>query len=288
MAHLSQAAPSILYHYTSLEVLQKIIQSGLFWASNLRYLNDTTEFAYVLTIVANRVKELAQTADEPKLTVLRDLETLLLAGMKRNAFIACFSERRDDLSQWRGYCPPGLGVCIGFSTAAIKAGIEIRNIGSEETNKEIQAKGIPLLGKVIYLHPDSGSSFDSIIDQASLGVDFGIPGLNSTSLVQLLLSGVAPFYKNDHFAAEQEWRILVGEGATTSQNRGIKFRMGKSTLVPYAEIDLKTRDSQFIKEVIIGPSPNISLSVEAVGSLLSQHSMDHVRVTESAVPYRHW
>ena len=35
-------------------------------------------------------------------------------------FIASFSEEFDLLSQWRGYCPPNDGICIGFDKEIIK------------------------------------------------------------------------------------------------------------------------------------------------------------------------
>jgi len=32
-------------------------------------------------------------------------------------FVSFFSESADKLSQWRGYCPSGSGICIGFDFA---------------------------------------------------------------------------------------------------------------------------------------------------------------------------
>ena len=34
----------VFYHYTSTEVLDKILETATFWASNLYYLNDSSEF----------------------------------------------------------------------------------------------------------------------------------------------------------------------------------------------------------------------------------------------------
>jgi hypothetical protein len=104
------------------------------------------------------------------------------------------------------------------------------------------------------------------------------------SAVYTILNLLAPFYKDVSFSEEEEWRILFNSNVEL----GTKFRQGKSMIIPYKEVDLKTHFSQFITEVIIGPSPNMRLSVNATKKLLQVNKMDHVVVDESRVPYRHW
>lgn len=69
------------YHYTSLEVLFNILDGDAFWASNVRFSNDSMEEKMV------------------------DLDTLY----KRDDYIICFCSESDVLSQWRGYCYNGGG-----------------------------------------------------------------------------------------------------------------------------------------------------------------------------------
>lgn len=73
---------SSFYHYTSLPNLFDILENDCFWASNIRFSNDSTE-----------VK--------------------LLNDDIHDDYVVCFCERKDQLSQWRGYCFEG-GASIGF------------------------------------------------------------------------------------------------------------------------------------------------------------------------------
>lgn len=55
---------------------------------------------------------------------------------------------------------------------------------------------------------------------------------------------------------------------------GLRFRPGKSTLIPYIEMDLnrdeayKSPSSYMIKRVVIGPTPNSELAVEALKNVV--------------------
>jgi hypothetical protein len=58
MQDAAKTPPPVLDHYTSLDALQKIVMGGAIWASDLRYLNDTTEYLYLIDIVIARGREL--------------------------------------------------------------------------------------------------------------------------------------------------------------------------------------------------------------------------------------
>jgi len=47
--------PSVLYHYTSMEALLSIVESGRMRATHIRYLNDTTEAASMWGSVTERL-----------------------------------------------------------------------------------------------------------------------------------------------------------------------------------------------------------------------------------------
>jgi hypothetical protein len=75
---------------------------------------------------------------------------------------------------------------------------------------------------------------------------------------------------------------------------GQRFRPGKSTVIPYVEVELN-RDSDFrisdaymIHKVFIGPTPNPNLSTEALQSFFLAKGHPEVLVEKSAIPYRHW
>ena len=46
MPQPTQLPGGLLYHYTSLEALKAIVESKCFWATNVRFLNDSSEFQH--------------------------------------------------------------------------------------------------------------------------------------------------------------------------------------------------------------------------------------------------
>jgi TATA-box binding protein (TBP) (component of TFIID and TFIIIB) len=49
--------PSVVYHYTSMETLKKIAESGKIWATSIRYLNDISERDYAISEIQQRLKQ---------------------------------------------------------------------------------------------------------------------------------------------------------------------------------------------------------------------------------------
>ncbi len=115
----SGSLPDVLYHYTSMDALMSIAQSGKVWATDTRYLNDRTECTYLFELLKSHIAHrVAKPTDQDR----KDSERLvwLLEIMPRfEVFVASFSELGDLLSQWRAYSTGGVGFSIGFSAKAI-------------------------------------------------------------------------------------------------------------------------------------------------------------------------
>ena len=109
--------PQTLYHYTSLAALVSIVQSRRIWASNIRFLNDHSESLWLRDHVLSILDTKSAVEDD------RDRIKQIVAEIENSpplsCFVASFTERADDLSQWRAYCPPRRGVCIGFDTKCL-------------------------------------------------------------------------------------------------------------------------------------------------------------------------
>jgi hypothetical protein len=111
--------PPTLWHYTSGENLINIIKSGELWSTQVSCLNDQLELRYAQSLL---LKALIDLRAERKLsedeTFFVDLGIERLNEERTNAsewFVACFSRRDDDLSQWRAYGLGEGGYSIGFS-----------------------------------------------------------------------------------------------------------------------------------------------------------------------------
>jgi hypothetical protein len=258
-----------------MEVLISILKTGRLWSSNLRYLNDSSEVKHVIGIIGERLDALTSNPNTFNHQSVASLKSKLAAAMKANVFITCFSESKDDLSQWRGYAPEGCGVCIGFSSSALQKAAQTEAIPASEKRHNT----VSFLTNVIYVDKDSGPTFDLIIE------DMLNERPETSPKPSTMLALSAPFYKNSSFQDEREWRIVTR--SVLSNLSQIQYRVGKSTLVPYLELNLKSCEEDFISEVIVGPSPNIDLSVEALQQMMDG-GMKNVVVTPSDIPYRHW
>jgi hypothetical protein len=110
--------PARLFHYTSQEGLLGIISSRVVWATNLLYLNDSSELLYGFTLARDVFKSML--ADKNSKSVidflkqglgLLDVSALL---PNRDYYTFCLCQRPDLLSQWRAYAASGGGYAIGF------------------------------------------------------------------------------------------------------------------------------------------------------------------------------
>lgn len=111
-----------LYHYTTGENFIKIIQSGELWATQAACLNDTTELTYATEQILQRVKGKLSTPHnrdiDPALTWISNV--LGAPGSEISPmFVACFSEQRDHLSQWRAYSGGEGGYAIQFNSTKL-------------------------------------------------------------------------------------------------------------------------------------------------------------------------
>ncbi len=113
--------PDILYHYTSQEGLLGIIENGEIWATDILYLNDEREFKLAFELACNLLSSRISAASQ-KAQALQNIRSLVtqVAKDRRNVYVSSFSAKGDLLSQWRGYCPQGMGYAIGFRRADLK------------------------------------------------------------------------------------------------------------------------------------------------------------------------
>ena len=105
--HLRQSPPPALFHYTSMDVLEKITSSGKIWASEARFLNDSTEYAHARSYIKTMLEGRTAKDNALRARVSEDLKTVESQFAEHDVFIASFSSDGDSLPQWRGYCSKG-------------------------------------------------------------------------------------------------------------------------------------------------------------------------------------
>lgn len=101
-----------VYHYTSMEKLLKILDTQELWASEIRYLNDTTELGLALERALKELENRAARYEQGHEKTFLEAgfryvqEAVINFGkhmLEANVFVISFSEDPDSLSQWRAY-----------------------------------------------------------------------------------------------------------------------------------------------------------------------------------------
>lgn len=272
-----------LYHYTALDTFLSIANSKVLRASNVHYLNDAKESELGLERlrqVTDDARSTAEGAERAFLTFFSDWLTLKLLD-EYSVYILCFSEARDQLSQWRGYTPHGRGVCLGFSTAKLvsqmqAAGWTFQNCRYQAANQLVWAKSIVerMLSEVREAAP---------MEKGPSQVQF-FSGVLSRTASELLQ--VAATIKHESFKEEREVRFIspmIENGASE-----VRFRVARTSLVPYIEFPLVANSAEHLglDEVLIGPSPSQALTQAALAGFLQQQRIRVGVLGISGTPYR--
>jgi hypothetical protein len=190
-------------------------------------------------------------------------------------YICSFSQEEDLLSQWRGYCPKGIGVSLGFKFSKLKecfgsSGFLIKRCIYNE-NKQLEQ-----LRKLIKRTYNQIKILYTKEKERKLHLDFIIKFMK-----------LAPIFKHPKFAAEREWRIIAG--LKSEVTKSIKFRSGQSMIVPYIETPLpRDGENLYINKIVIGPTNERKLSKASIEYLLRSKNVKFDEVIYSTIPYRNW
>ncbi|SDE83373.1 DUF2971 domain-containing protein [Terriglobus roseus] len=296
--------PEVVYHYTSMETLLKIVESRSIWATCIDYLNDVTEYSFYLEQVDRRLREFVKNGDSQSAffeSYLKGRTGMGSGIIRRRPFVASFSAEPDFLPQWRSYCPNGNGVCIGFRTNCLVRACFSDNEVVRELNRPFHDVRFK---QVVYGVSDDRRLDEELREFLSAAADFDNQIKNKLGLdviFQSILGFRASAQKHPAFKPEAEYRIVV-DGLLDNSENLVRYRASRTTLVPYIKLNLpkkaiesiplyesisELRSRDFIHRVIVGPTPNMSLSTGALRSYFSGLGMS-VNVEGSKVPYRDW
>lgn len=121
-----------LYHYTSTAVLDSLLSNATFWASNIYYLNDASEFQTGIEALKNAFSK-SFDADEIELEECRKICEECIDNIEEwngytwpGIFSVSFSIKEDVLNQWITYAKEG-GVCIEFDSKIMWGNVKPEN-----------------------------------------------------------------------------------------------------------------------------------------------------------------
>lgn len=255
--------PELIYHYTSNDVLLKILEGKSLRMASHHHLNDSMEGEQLFSLLK---KHKSQPSEERITAIRQALDPF-------EFFVTCFSSHSDLLSQWRGYAGNGTGVAIGFRKQAISQAIT----GSHEA----------LLYTVAYVDDLQDLLADRAKTISAILTSSGAPGQKAIQSFAKERWAIKP----KGFAEEQESRLIVTidsrSGALTPTTKGLQIgyfatasEVREFCMFRFYDFENLT----FIESITLGP--NNRTSEDALKRYLAGLGMDHVKIGRSAISYR--
>lgn len=282
--------PEVLWYYTTGDTMIRILSGGEIWTTQAQCLNDSLEIRHGLSLLRD-VLSLRKCSSEQ--TAFHDYLMDKLSGTPRfyaNCFVACFSEKPNDLSQWRGYSGGENGFSLGFDSESLT-----------EKGKYTQR---PRLVKVAYDDGENRIKCRHIIDMLFMMFRRGLEPRSAAQYppdiwidaLYSMFDGLALHWlasmKHPAFGDEAEWRLILDiRGDTDFKYLQKSTMMTRHLPIHFPKIDADNRLVP-VKEVFVGPSRHPDTSARSVQSLLLHHRYTEeklgwpVKVSISGIPFQ--
>jgi hypothetical protein len=297
--------PLFLAHYTSLDVLEKIVQNEELWFSNPLFMNDHEEVLFVLNRGISIIRNLhnnkkfieAVRGDENCRKIVRYFNSYVSDFENRylfDVYIFCLSEydidRQPDgrLSMWRGYGADGHGAALVFKTDFIT----------------VSPESPFLIGKVQYATAEERNQWieNTISECAEVATRYDatkdvIRELSYHMFYLLLLYSLTS--KHPGFAEEQEWRVVYlpdrdSNGLFSDQKtylrRGNRIEPKLKFAIKPLPIESEAAWSfdSILYRIVLGPSHASLLALNSAQRMLQALGRPKFaqKVWVSEIPYR--
>jgi hypothetical protein len=274
-----------LFHYTSIAGLQGIIKERAIWATDIQYLNDSSELKYGVKRLAQAMGERLHTLKGKQAECATQFGEWIRHGfvLNHHLFVACFTEKGNLLSQWRGYCTPGKGISVSFHAAELIEAAQDQQFRWAEVVYDY-TRQTTLVNHLI----------DSLLAQAE---NFAEPerkrnprqpfhGLFEQWDDRVL--SLAASLKDECFQEEREWRVISQPIKKLNDER-LRFREGDITLTPYINFGLprNANDGLSFDTVFVGPTSERNLAMKALGSFFTRNGCNAKSgIRNSLIPLR--
>jgi hypothetical protein len=124
---LNSPIPEKLWHYTSIQGFCGITSSKNIFATDIRFLNDSSEFIHARSITEQVIDE-APEKDENGWPLQKNLRQIISLIFEQGAlspdsleiYTASFSAAEDQLGQWRGYSRGSSGMSLGLDLRSLR------------------------------------------------------------------------------------------------------------------------------------------------------------------------
>lgn len=276
----------IIYHYTSLDGLKSILDSGVMQITDFHYLNDETEFQYMDDLLFEIIKEefgeapfgdsLIAFAIQYRLSVQAKSENL------RDSYcVLSFSRQQDNLTLWSEFASYGCN--MGIDPALFfKEYEELRYIGPVIYDVEEQKKMILQSIRMVM-----GHFFPEVLEGCPLREYMKLVDEQQARLLAIPIVELVSYYgmvmKNTLYKAEDECRMIFSIG-----NQKIRYKRKKNLFVPYIEVLLNMDDGfGALKSVTLAPLCRGTLERNSLEQYLRSLGIANTEVKQSGIVLRY-
>jgi hypothetical protein len=291
---MHQDPPRLLYHYTSAEGLLGMLEGRQLWATNVRFMNDTTELGYgigqVREVLQEPVTRRGRRHPRSERASRQNREDILamLADTEANTkhFAVCFCENGDLLSQWRGYGALGSGFAVGLH------GKKLCDFTAPFLPGAPPNLGV-ILRRVIY----DMRIQKSLVRRWIKYIDAGADAQAAFPILRMLYECLVCF-KDPGFKEEREWRLIQQGRVGGDDICKESFRAREGRIVTYLPLSFPSRaearsarkpaGSNFpVAAITYGPTVDDVAAGHALRALVKHHGFDPRKLTvkSSVIPF---
>lgn len=250
----SKKMPSELYHYTSLEGVLGIIQSGEIWANHIKFTNDENELDHGREIVRS---ELALLPEFENIFTMVQLDSM---WSLYEPYVFSLTGLSDRSGQWKSYGAEGYGAALAFSTKRLHASFvgderyALLRVRYEEEDQKRQVRN--LLRSVLVQYRNLK------------GIDYDIDHFRTIIYGALLILCLT--FKSSSHHEEQEYRLIYYKMSDEPEDQKLPVnfrsrfgRMGQFAdyILPYVKIPISSLLP--INELILGSRLDFNTNKDA-------------------------
>jgi hypothetical protein len=298
---MHESPPLTLYHYTTADGLIGMLQSRQIWATNVRFMNDTSELAYGVRLVRAVFEKIGARAIRGSARnillyeIVRAGVSEMLDDAERNTihYAASFCTNGNLLSQWRGYGQSGGGFALGFVAQRLH-GFTAEFL----PDTPVKPEEVPVfLRKVIYdtqaqealVHEWVTSLLQHLrTNSRAVPTAAEVWSTEAARIVARLVYEALVCFKHPGFAEEEEWR-LIQQGRVGSQDVcKVAFRARTGRIISYSPLVYRSAADHFpVAAITFGPTLDGEAAERALRMLLASHGLnaEAVQIHPSGIPF---
>ncbi|MEA5056978.1 MAG: DUF2971 domain-containing protein [Anaerotignum propionicum] len=291
-----------LYHYTTAEGVQGIIENRQFIATKSDFLNDKLEFLYSLEILEKVIdtyivnKDLGRRlykiikAEMDELAIITpSCQTVCVPDHEDKSFyVISFSKLDNSALLWAEFTD-FRGYCLGFDYEKLVKGFTGRSFlhGTVIYSEEVQISCLldALIACVRRGVNDGFVELDTIYEENAEIGDEALLEIGGD--MAMVCSVYAMFFKSEFFKGEEEYRFVFSP-LRTDRGGQPRFRILKQIFLPYIMVELDGFATPIpLTSVTVGAKNNSDIAVRGMRSFLMGQGLDNIPVTLSDIPLRY-